>query len=139
MSDDESVDFVALAERAKDMRRRLERARDDLFKLQVDGLGGGGLVRATVNGENTLVALDIDRSVIDPDDPETLGALIREAVNEAVGKLSARRGERMTGIVEGFAGMLSDTRGEPPGVRPMTADRRPLSAGPDTLRDRRGV
>ncbi len=128
MSDDGSVDFAALAERAKHMRRRLERARDDMVGLQAEGFGGGGLVRATVNGENTLVALDIDSSIIDPDDPETLGALVREAVNDAIGKLGARRGERVAGIVEGLGGMFSDARREPPGVRPLTADRRPLPA-----------
>ncbi len=136
MTDDTEVDFAALAERAVTMRRRIARARDDLLKVQADGIGGGGLVRATVNGENRVIAVDIDPSVIDPDDPETLGALICEAVNDAVGKLTAGRAERMAGIAEGFTALLDDAPGETHRVRPMTADRRLAPYGTDPTQRR---
>jgi hypothetical protein len=123
-SGDGQVDFNLLAQRARQLRSQLEQARDDLGRLEARGLGGNGLVQAAVSGENVLVELKIDSSVIDPDDPETLQELVREAVNDATVKLAAKRGERVSSIAGGFNGML--TGAEAPGrrVAPMTANRR---------------
>jgi DNA-binding YbaB/EbfC family protein len=118
------ADFGLLAERARQLRHQLEQARDDMGQLEARGLGGSGLVQATVSGENVLVALTIDSSVIDPDDPETLSELVREAVNDATVKLAEQRGQRVSSITDGFAGMLSATAARKPSVTPMTASRR---------------
>lgn len=131
-SDSGPVDFVLLAERARQMRRQLEQARDDLGRFEAQGLGGNGLVQATVSGENVLVALTIDSSVIDPDDPETLQELVREAVNDATARLAAQRGERVSSITDGLAGMLSGAAAREPRVTPMTASRR-QRPGPGNL------
>ena len=122
-SDGDSVDFVQLAERARQMRQQLERARADIGRLEARGLGGNGLVQATFSGDNVLVALDIDSSIIDPDDPETLSELVREAVNDATTKLAAQRGERFGSVAEGLAGMASGTGPRELHVTPMTAAR----------------
>jgi hypothetical protein len=128
----EPVDFGLLAERARRMRRELEQARDDLGRIEARGLGGGGLVQATVSGENVLVALTIDSSVIDPDDPETLQELVREAVNDAMAGMAAQRGERATSITDGLAGMFSGAAAREPRVTPMTPARR-QQPRPDNL------
>jgi hypothetical protein len=106
------VDFALLAGRARQMRQQLERARADIGRLEARGLGGNGLVQATVSGENDLVALSIDSSVINPDDPETLQELVREAVNDAITKLAAQRGRQLGSITEGFAAMASGAQAE---------------------------
>ena len=124
-SNSDSVDFVQLAERARQMRSELEQARDDLGRIEVQGFGGTGLVQATVSGENHLIALAIDSSIIDPDDPETLSYLVREAVNDAMAKLDTKRGERVGSITDGFKDMLSGAAVAPPHVTPLTASRRP--------------
>lgn len=112
-SDSGPVDFGLLANRARQIRHQLEQAQGDLGRLEAQGFGGNGLVQATVSGENVLVALGIDPSVIDPDDPETLSELVREAVNEALVKVTAQRGKRVTSITDGLAGMLSGAAREP--------------------------
>ena len=111
MSDDAEVDINALVQRAQVLRHRLERAHEDLSRIEAEGHGGGGVVRAVMSGENLLVDLAIDASVIDPDDPHTLAELIREAVNDASRALAAKRNERMSNATEGFtAGMAVPMR-----------------------------
>jgi DNA-binding YbaB/EbfC family protein len=120
-----SVDLRLLADRARQMRGQLEQARGDLSRMEGKGYGGNGLVQATVSGENVLVDLAIDSSVINPDDPETLQDLVREAVNDATAKLAARRGERVSSITGGLGGLLAGARDRAPRVTPLTPSRRP--------------
>ena len=123
MSDADEVDLNALVQRTQLLRHRLERARQDLSRIEAEGLGGGGLVRAVMSAENGLVDLTIDASVIDPDDPHTLAELVREAVNDASRAIAAKRGERVSSITEGFtAGMNIPIRPESR-VRPRFPER----------------
>jgi DNA-binding YbaB/EbfC family protein len=119
----EQVDFALLAQRARLLQHRLEQTRDDLGQVEVKGLGGNGLVQATLSGENVLVALAIDPSVIDPDDPDTLSELVREAVNDAMARLAERRGEQLSSITDGLAGLLAGT-GRESRIAPLTPARR---------------
>ncbi|HLS52469.1 MAG TPA: YbaB/EbfC family nucleoid-associated protein, partial [Tissierellaceae bacterium] len=45
---------------------------------------GGGAITATVNGKKELLNIDIDESVVDPEDVEMLEDLVMAAVNEAM-------------------------------------------------------
>jgi hypothetical protein len=120
----DAVDFARLAEGARKMRQQLERVRADIGRLEARGLGGNGLVQATVSGENDLVALSIDSSIIDPDDPETLQELVREAVNDATAKLAAQRGRQLGSVTEGLAALASGAKARERHVAPMTPARR---------------
>jgi len=59
----------------------------DLGRKTAQGAAGGGLVTATVNGHNQVVAIKIDPKAIDPADPAMLEDLVRAAVNQATAKL----------------------------------------------------
>jgi nucleoid-associated protein EbfC len=110
-SDGVALDYVLVAQRARQMMRELEEARDELGRFEAHGLGGNGLVQATVSVEMTLVALTIDPSIIDPADPESLSELVREAVNDAVAQLAAKRDERIASISDGISNIMSGARG----------------------------
>jgi nucleoid-associated protein EbfC len=81
-------------------------------------------VQATISGEHVLVDLSIDASIIDPHDPQTLEELVRDAVNDAMAKLTASMGERVAPITDGLQNLLAGARGRGPTVVPMTANRR---------------
>jgi len=51
--------------------------------LRVEGSAGGGMVKATMNGSKELLAVAIEKDVIDPNDVEMLQDLVVAAVNEA--------------------------------------------------------
>ena len=130
MSDSGQADLSTLVERTRQMRHRLESTQRDMAALEATGTGGGGLVTATISGENALVGLEIDPSVINPDDPGALSELVREAVNDAYRRLAAQRGQRVAGLAQGFEGMLAGLRAPEGGVVPMTARRREPPATP---------
>ena len=66
------------------MQKDMAKLQDELAQTPVEATAGGGVVKATVNGANQLLAIEIKPEVMDPDDPEMLQDLIVAAVNEAV-------------------------------------------------------
>jgi DNA-binding YbaB/EbfC family protein len=128
--DSDRLDFGLIAERASQLHRQLQQVQGDLKRLEGRGFGANGLVQATLSGQNELVALVIDPSVIDPDDPETLSELVREAVNEALASLAAQHGKRVSSVTDGLAGMLSGAQARPPGITPVRP-LYPLTPPPD--------
>ena len=61
---------------------------------------GGGVVKATVNGKNKLLSLDIDESVLD--DADMLGDLFVVAVNNAQEMASNDMQQQMSALTNGL-------------------------------------
>jgi DNA-binding YbaB/EbfC family protein len=61
---------------------------------------GGGVVKATVNGKNTVISLDIDDSVLD--DADMLGDLIVVAINNAQVLASSDMEQQMSAVTNGL-------------------------------------
>ncbi|MFC4034810.1 YbaB/EbfC family nucleoid-associated protein [Streptomyces polygonati] len=110
MADREQVDFAALAQQARRMQGEVAGVQESLAAIQGTGFGGKGLVAATVSGEGRIVALRIDPSVIDPDDPETLADLVIEAVDSANQAAQEQRTQRMAGVTDTLNGLLAGLR-----------------------------
>jgi DNA-binding YbaB/EbfC family protein len=72
-----------LMKQAQKMQQQLVAAQEELAAASVEGTAGGGLVKATLTGAGELTGLEIDPSVIDPDDAETLQDLVVAAVRDA--------------------------------------------------------
>ena len=133
MPDNLSDHFAALARRAEQIRDGVADAESDLVSMEATGHGGGGLVRATVSGQGRLVALDIDPSVIDPQDPRTLSEMVMAAVDAANESMAAQRAERMNALTGGLAEIVDQLHTEPGPrgrVEPMFPSRRPGSRRP---------
>ncbi|MFZ0324237.1 MAG: YbaB/EbfC family nucleoid-associated protein [Actinomycetes bacterium] len=76
-------DLQGLLAQAQQMQEQMASAQQELAQLTVQGRSGGGLVVATLSGLGELVDLTIDPSVVDPQDTETLAALVIAAVRDA--------------------------------------------------------
>jgi DNA-binding YbaB/EbfC family protein len=72
-----------MMEQARKMQEQLAAAQDALATQEFEGSAGGGVVRARVTGAGKVVSVDIDPSVIDPEDPELLADLVVAAVGQA--------------------------------------------------------
>jgi DNA-binding YbaB/EbfC family protein len=72
-----------LMKQAQKVQRELAAAQDAIAAKVVEGTAGGGLVKATMTGDGDLTAIDIDPSVVDRDDIETLQDLVVAAVHDA--------------------------------------------------------
>ena len=68
--------------------------------IRVEGSAGGGMVKATMNGSKELLAVVIEKDVVDPNDVEMLQDLVVAAVNEAARKVD----EEMQGQIGAMTG-----------------------------------
>lgn len=77
------ADMMGLMGKVKDLQSKMKEAQDQLASIVETAESGGGMVRATVNGQKNLIGLDVDKDLINPDDKEMLQDLIVAAVNKA--------------------------------------------------------
>lgn len=78
-------DLQALLAQAQQVQQELARAQQELAQATVTGSAGGGMVTAEVTGTGELVDVAIQPEAVDPDDLETLAALVVAAVRDAAG------------------------------------------------------
>lgn len=109
----EGIDMARLLQQAQQMQQQLMSAQQDISESEATGSAGGGLVQATVTGTGELTNLQIDRSVVDPDDVDTLADLIIAAVRDAHAKIQRRAEEQMGALNADVAGLLGGTGGDP--------------------------
>ena len=95
-------DMRQLMKQAQKMQEQLQSAQAELAERQFEGSAGGGVVKATVKGSGEVLAVDIDPSVIDPDDAEMLGDLVVAAINAALSNVSDVAAEQMGGLTGGL-------------------------------------
>ncbi len=66
------------------MQAQMQKTQADIEAREFKSSVGGGAVNVTVNGKREMIALEIDKDVVDADDVEMLQDLILAAVNEAM-------------------------------------------------------
>jgi DNA-binding YbaB/EbfC family protein len=91
-----------LMKQAKQMQEELAKTQEEIAKLRVSGTSGGGMVTAIVSGAGELAGLQIEREVIDPEDPEMLVDLIVAAVQDAQRRAKTEAEERLGPLAQGF-------------------------------------
>ncbi len=78
------MDMQQLFAAAQQMQEQLMNAQQALADAEVTGPAGGGLVKATVNGQGELMDLEIAAAAVDPEDPEETARTIADLVLAAV-------------------------------------------------------
>ena len=80
--------IAQLMQQAQRMQENMQRAQEELAKLEVTGNAGGGMVSVTITGRMECRKVRIDPSVLS--DPEMVEDLIAAAFNDAVNKVERR-------------------------------------------------
>jgi DNA-binding YbaB/EbfC family protein len=96
------VGYGNLAKMAQQMQAELARVQAEIAAMTLEGTAGGGAVTATVNGNGEVVAITIDKDVVDPDDVEMLQDLVTAAVNDGVHKIKDAAAEKMARVTGGM-------------------------------------
>ena len=89
-----------LMKEAQKMQEQMAKTQAELEKKTVEVKAGGGKVKVTANGAGDVIAIKIDKEVVDPNDVEFLEEIILSAVRQAVeqGKTLAQSAmSRITG------------------------------------------
>lgn len=95
-------DIQELMAQAARVQAELQRAQQELAEAHVQGTAGNGLVTATITGAAELVDITIDKSVVDPEDVETLQDLIVGALRDAHQRAADLASEKMGPLSEGL-------------------------------------
>ncbi len=90
-----------LMQQAQRMQEDMQRAQEEIAKLEVTGSAGGGLVSVVMTGTHEVRRVQIDRQTF-ADDPEMAEDLVAAAVNDAVNKVAAASKERLGGVTAGM-------------------------------------
>lgn len=82
------------------MQKQMTDLQNELNEREVEASAGGGAVTVKVNGKKEILAVTIDKDVVDPDDVEMLQDLILAATNEALrtaDEMVSREMQKITG------------------------------------------
>ena len=92
--------IAQLMQQAQKMQENLQKAQEEIAKIEVTGSAGGGMVSVTLTGAKECRKVRIDPSLTS--DPEMLEDLIAAAVNDAVRRGEELSKERMSGFTAGL-------------------------------------
>ena len=84
------------------MQKEMVEAQDALNAQQFEGTAGGGMVKVVMNGQRQMLEINLDESVVDPEDIEMLQDLIMSAVNEAMRKADEKMESEMGKLTGGL-------------------------------------
>ena len=92
--------IAQLMQQAQRMQENMQRAQEELSRLEVTGNAGGGMVSVTISGRMECRKVRIDPSVLA--DPEMAEDLIAAAFNDAVNKANAESQAKMAAATAGM-------------------------------------
>ena len=95
-----------LMKQAQKMQEAIQKAQKELEEAEIEGATAGGAVKVIVSGKKILKSVNIDSSVIDPDDAEMLEDLIIAAYNDAATKADEMYEEKMGAFNKMGGGMF---------------------------------
>lgn len=95
-------DMMKMMGKVKEMQSKMKEAQDQLKDIKAEGESGGGMVRATANGNKELIALEIDDSLVNTADKDMMRDLIIAAVNKAVSEADIKAKEHIKKSTEGM-------------------------------------
>jgi DNA-binding YbaB/EbfC family protein len=93
-----------LLKQAQKMQSQVIKAQEELQRKEYEGVSGGGMVKAVLNGRHELVSIKINPEVVDPDDVEMLEDLIVAAHASAVEQVKSES-DSVFGSIQSGLGM----------------------------------
>ncbi len=95
-------DLMGMMGKVKEMQEKMASLQEEVENIQLEGTSGGGMVTVRLNGKGIMLSLDIDPTMINPDEAEILEDLIVAAHNDAKGKVEAAVQEKTQELTAGL-------------------------------------
>ena len=86
---------------AQKMQKDMKKVQDELEDLNVEGQGGGGIIKVVINGKKEPKSVTIDSSVLD-EDKEMIEDLVLAAMKNAFDNADKESSEKMKSITGGM-------------------------------------
>ena len=91
----EMPDLDEILKMAQNAQNELQKAQDNLDKVEVEGVAGGGLVKIRATAKGRILGVELDESLLAPSEKTMAEDLIAAAINDARGKADAAAATEM--------------------------------------------
>jgi DNA-binding YbaB/EbfC family protein len=94
--------FEEIMQMAQNAQAELQKAQDNLDKVEVEGASGGGLVKVRATAKGRILGVEIDESLLQPSEKSMVEDLVAAALNDARGKADAAANAEMQKMSSGL-------------------------------------
>lgn len=91
----EMPDFDEIMKMAQNAQNELQKAQDNLDRIEVEGAAGGGMVKIRATAKGRILSVDLDESLLQPSEKTMIEDLIAAAMNDARAKADAAAAQEM--------------------------------------------
>ena len=95
------ANFGNMMKQAEALQRNMQKAQEEIARMEVTGESGGGMVKVTMTGKYEVKRVQIEPAVIG-EDREMLEDLVAAAINDAVRRVESETQQRMAGMMSGL-------------------------------------
>ena len=92
------ADFLGMMKQAAQLQSKMQEMQEQLGHVEVEGISGGGLVSVRMTAKMEVKAVNIDPSLMKPEEREVLQDLVATAHNDARRKAEAAMQEKMQAL-----------------------------------------
>ena len=98
----EMPDFDEIMKLAQNAQNELQKAQDNLDRIEVEGVAGGGMVKVRATAKGRILGVDIDESLLAPSEKTMVEDLVAAAFNDARTKADAVSSTEMSKMTSGL-------------------------------------
>ena len=96
------VNIGNMMKQAQQLQKKMADAQEKLNDIEVEGVSGGGVVKVTATAKGKIKRINLDESLLKPEDKEITEDLIVAAINDAKQKGEAAAQEEMKSVTGGL-------------------------------------
>ena len=96
------VNLGNMMKQAQQLQKKMSEAQEKLNSIEVEGNSGGGVVKVIATAKGEIKRIDLDVSLLKPDDKEMTEDLIVAAINDAKQKGEVAAQEEMKSVTGGL-------------------------------------
>lgn len=87
---------------AQEAQAKLMQAQEELDRVTVEGVSGGGMVKIHATAKGRITGVDIDESLLQPSEKQMVEDLVAAAINDARGKAELAAQDAMKNATGGL-------------------------------------
>jgi len=95
-------DFLGLMKQAAELKSKMEAMQAELDRIEVEGTAGGGMVTVRLTAKGEMKGVQVDPSLMKPDEKEIVEDLLIAALNDARMRGEKLAQEKMSAITAGL-------------------------------------
>jgi DNA-binding YbaB/EbfC family protein len=96
------ADFMGLMKQAAELKTKMEAMQAELDQIEVEGTAGGGMVTVKLSAKGDMKSLQVDASLMKPDEKEIIEDLVVTAHADARRKAETLMQEKMKSLTGGL-------------------------------------